>query len=101
MKEDAGPKMKTEGVSGQIGKTTSADKTDTKTKVEERRTQGTTLCVALICPGSVWDSGVYEGGVDHRIIVETTEVIKREHEAKSNGCRGGNQTRDPKPETQT
>ena len=60
--------MKTEGVSGQIGKTTSADKTDTKTKVEERRTQGTTMCVALICPGSVWDSGVYEGGVDHRII---------------------------------
>ena len=92
MKEDAGPKMKTEGVSGQIGKTTSADKTDTKTKVEERRTQGTTMCVALICPGSVWNSGVYEAGVDHRIIVETTEVIKREHEAKSNGCRCGNQT---------
>ena len=92
MKEDAGPKMKTEGVSGQIGKTTSADKTDTKTKVEERRTQGTTMCVALICPGSVWNSGIYEGGTYHRIMVGTMEVLTREYEAKSKECRGGNQT---------
>ena len=53
------------------------NKTDTKTKVEERRTPGTALCVGLICPGSVWNSGVYEGGADHRIIVETMEVLKR------------------------
>ena len=74
------------------GKITSEDKTDTKTKVEERRTHGTALCVGLICPGSVWNSGVYEGGADHRIIVETMEVLKREYEVKSNGCRGRNQT---------
>ena len=28
------------------------------------------MCVGLICPGSVWNSGVYEGGADHRIIVD-------------------------------
>ena len=77
---------------GQVGKTTSEEKTDTKTKVEERRTQGTVLCAGLICPGSVWNSGVYERGADHRIIVETMEVLKREYESKSNGCRGENQT---------
>ena len=70
---------------------TSEDKTDTKTKVEERRTQGTALCVGLICPGSAWNSGVYESGAGHRNIVKTMEVLKREHESKSNGCRGGNQ----------
>ena len=36
--------------------------------------------------------GVYEGGADHRIIVETMEALKREYEARSNGCRRGNQT---------
>ena len=70
----------------------SEDKTDTKTKVEERRTQGTALCVGIICPGSVWNSGVNEGGTDNRIIVETMEALKRGYEAKSNGCRGGYQT---------
>ena len=45
--------------------------------------------------------GVYEGVADHRIIVETIEILKREYEAESNGCRGGNQTQDPKPEMQT
>ena len=45
--------------------------------------------------------GVYKGGADHRIILETMEVLRREYEAKSNGCRGGNQTQDPKPEMQT
>ena len=45
--------------------------------------------------------GVYEGVADHRVIVETIEILKREYEAKSNGCRGGNQTQDPKPEMQT
>ena len=46
----------------EVGKTRSEDRRDTKTNVEESRTQGTALCVGLICPGSVWDSGVYEGG---------------------------------------
>ena len=45
-----------------VGKTRSEDKRDTKTKVEESRTQGTALCVGLIRPRSVWNSGVYEGG---------------------------------------
>ena len=75
-----------------VGKTRSENKRDTQTKVEQSRTQGTALWVGCICPGSVWKSGVYEGGADHRIIVETMEVRKREHEAKSNRCRGGNQT---------
>ena len=74
-----------------VGKSRSEAKKDTKTKIEESRTQGT-ACVGLICPGSVWNSGVYEGGADHRIILETMELLKREYEAKSNGCRGGNQT---------
>ena len=39
--------------------------------------------------------GVYEGGADHRIILETMEVPKREHEAESNEDRGGNQTLEP------
>ena len=43
----------------EAGKTRREDKTDTKTKVEERITQGTALCVGLICPRSVWNSGVY------------------------------------------
>ena len=73
-----------------VDKTTSEDKTDNNTKVEERRTQGTALCVGLICPGSVWNPGVREGGADLRIVVETMEVLERECEAKSNGCRGGN-----------
>ena len=96
LKEDAGTQNEdrrgTETNVEEVGKTTSEDKTDTKTKEVERRTQGTVVCVGLICPGSVWNSGVYEGGADHRIIVETMEVLKREYEAKSNGCRGGNQT---------
>ena len=75
-----------------VGKTRSEDQEDTNTKVEESRTQGTALGAGLICPGSVWNPGVYEGGADHRIIVETMEVLKREYEAKSIGCRGGNQT---------
>ena len=69
----------------EVGKSRSEDKRYTSTKVEESRTQGTALCVGLICPGSVWNSGVYEGGADHRIIAETMEVLKREPEAKSNG----------------
>ena len=89
LKEDAGTQNEdrrgTETNVEGVGKTTSEDKTDTKTNVEERRTQGTALCVGLICPGSVWNSGVYEGGADHRIIAETMEVLKREPEAKSNG----------------
>ena len=88
--------MKTEGVPQQmskyVGRTTSEDKRDTKTKVERRRTRGTALCAGLICPGSVWNSGVYEAEADHRIVGETMETLKREHEAKSNGCRSGNQT---------
>ena len=68
-----------------VDKTRIEDKRETKTKGEESRTQRTALCVGLICPGSVWNSGVYEGGADHRIMVETMEVLKREHEAKSNG----------------
>ena len=55
----------------------------------QSRTQTTAVCVGLICPGSVWNSGVYEGGAYHRIIVETMEVLRREYEAKSNGCRDG------------
>ena len=46
----------------EVGTTRSEDKRYTETKIEESRTQGTALCVGLICPGSVWDSGVYEGG---------------------------------------
>ena len=76
----------------EVGKTTSEDKTDTKTRVEERRTQGTALCAGFICPGSVWKSGVYEGGADHRVVVETIEVLKREYEAKFKRCRGRNHT---------
>ena len=76
----------------EVGKTRREDKKDTKTKVEDSSAHGTALCVGLICPGSVWNSGVYEGGADHRIIVETMEVLRREDEAKSNGCRGGNRT---------
>ena len=96
LKQDSGTQIEdrrgTETNVEEVGKTASEDKTDTKTKVEERRTQGTALCVGLICPGSVWNSGVYEGGADHQIILETMEVLKREYEAKFNGCRGGNQT---------
>ena len=93
LKEDAGTQNEdrwgTE-TNVEVDDTTSEDKTETKTKVEERITQGTALCVGLICPGSVWNSGVYEGGADHRIIVETMELLKREYVAKSDGCRGGN-----------
>ena len=65
----------------EAGKTRSEDKRDTKTKVEESRTQGTALYVGLMCTGSVWNSGVYEGRADHRIIVETMGVLEREYEA--------------------
>ena len=50
----------------------------TKGDQDQRRkskTQSTAVCVGLICPGSVWNSGVYEGGADHRIIVETMKVL--------------------------
>ena len=96
LKEDAGTQNEgrrdTKTSVEEAGKTRSEDKRDTKAKIEESRTDGTALCVGLICPGSVWDPGVYEGGADHRIILETMEVLKRGYEAKSNGCRGGNQT---------
>ena len=36
---------------GQVGKTTSEEKTDTKTKVEEKRTQGTALSVGSYVQG--------------------------------------------------
>ena len=75
-----------------VHKTRIEDKRETKTKGEKSRTQSTALCVGLICPASVWNSGIYEDGADHRIILETMSVPKREHEAKSNGDRGGNQT---------
>ena len=95
LKEDAGTQNEdrrgTKTNVEEVGKTTSEDKTDTKTKEVEKRTQGTALCVGLICPGFAWNSGVYEGGADHRTVVETMEVLKREYESKSNGCRGGNQ----------
>ena len=96
-KKQAKPEVKTKEIRtktkvAETGNSRSEDKRDTKTKVEESRTQGTALCVGLIYPGSVWNPGVYEGGADHRIIVETMEVLRREYEAKSNGCRGGNQT---------
>ena len=81
----------------EVDKTRIEDKRETKTKGEKNRAQSTAVCVGLICPGSVWNSGLYEGGAYHRIIVETMEVLRREYEAKSNGCRGGNQTQDPKP----
>ena len=75
LKEDAGTQNEdrrgTKINVEEVGKTTIEHKTDTKTKVEERRTQGTASCVGLICPGSVWNSGIYEGGADHRVIVET------------------------------
>ena len=65
LKEDAGTQNEnrrgTEINVEEVGETRSEDKRDTKTKVEESRTQGTVLCVGLICPGSVWNSGVYEG----------------------------------------
>ena len=51
--------------------------------MQESRTWGTALRVGLICPGSVWNSGVYNAGADHRIIVETMGVLKRECEAMS------------------
>ena len=40
-----------------VDKTRIEDKRETKTKGEER-TQGTALCVGLICHGSLWNSGV-------------------------------------------
>ena len=77
---------------GEVGKTRCEDNRDPKTKKGESRTQGTSLSVGLVCPRSVWNSAVYEGGADHRILVETMKVLKREYEVNSNGCRGGNQT---------
>ena len=59
----------------EVGKTRSEAKKYTKTKVEERRTQRMALCMGLTCSGSVWNSGVYEGGADNQIIVETMEVL--------------------------
>ena len=51
------------------------------------------MCVGLIYPGSVWNSGVYEGGADHRIIVETMEVLRREYEEKiTHDTEGGGAT---------
>ena len=58
-------------------------------KGKKNRAQSTAVCVGLICPGFVWNSGLYEGGAYHRIIVETTEVLRREYEAKLSGCRDG------------
>ena len=47
--------------------------------------------------GSVWNSEVYEGGAEHRITVETMEVLKREHEAKSSlGMRTKRRIKNPK-----
>ena len=47
----------------------------------------------LICPESVCNSGVYEGGADHRIIVETMEVLRREYEEKiTHDTEGGGAT---------
>ena len=40
-----------------VDKTRIEDKRETKTKGEER-TQGTALCVGLICHDSLWNSGV-------------------------------------------
>ena len=76
----------------EVDRTRIEDKRETKTKGEKNRAQSTAVCVGLICPGSVWNSGLYEAGAYHRIIVETMEVLRQEYEAKSNVCRGGNQT---------
>ena len=43
--------------------------------------------------------GIYEGGAGHRIIVETMEVLRREYEAKSNGCRVGTKHRIQNPKS--
>ena len=65
LKEDAGTQneyRRGTTTNVEVGKTTSEDKTDAKTRVEERRTHGTALCVGLICPGSVWNSGYTRAG---------------------------------------
>ena len=71
-----------------------------KTRIEDKREAKTKeKKVELRERPCAWGSyvlrvelGVYEGGTDYRIILETMEVPKREHEAKSNGDRDGNQT---------
>ena len=95
-KKQAKPEVKTKEIRtktkvAETGNSRSEDKRDTKTKVEESRTQGTALCVGSYVQGPC-ETGIRgRGGADHRIIVETMEVLKREYEAKSNGCWGGNQ----------
>ena len=46
----------------EVGTTRSEDKRYTETKIEESRTQGTALCMGLICPGYVWNSGYTRAG---------------------------------------
>ena len=89
--------MRTKTKVEETGKTRSEDKRNTKTKVEERKTQGTALSVGLICPGSVWNPGVYEGGADHRIIVETMEVLRRKTKRSPMGVGVGTERRIQNP----
>ena len=56
---------------------------ETKTNAEGGKPQGTDLCVGPICPGAVKEPAVCGCGAEHRIMVETMEVLEREHESKS------------------
>ena len=75
----------------EVDKTRIEDKRETKTKGEK-----TELRVRPCAWGSYvqgpWGTRVDEGGAYHRIMVDTMEVLRREYEAKSNGCWDGNQT---------
>ena len=74
-------------------------KTKGRPRPKEKKTElkSTAVCVGLICPGSVWNSGVYEGGADHRIIVETMEVLRRKTKRSPMGVGVGTERRIQNP----
>ena len=78
----------------EVDETRIEDKRETKTEGEKK----TELRVRPCAWGSyVQDPcgtrGYTRVEADHRIIVETMEVLRREYESKSSGCRGGSKTR--------
>ena len=89
--------MRTKANVQEVDKTRIEDKRETKTKGEKTELKSTAVCVGLICPGSVWNSGVYEGGADHRIIVETMEVLRRKTKRSPMGVGVGTERRIQNP----
>ena len=75
----------------EVDKTKIEDKRETKTKGEKAELRIRPLRGAHMSRVRL-KLGVIRGGAYHRIMVETMEVRRREYQAKSNGCRGGNQT---------